>query len=126
EFAKSQSRPAVDGDEVEAATRQMLAPLERTGGESPYAIHADLEECMHTLVGIIRTQAELERALDEIGKLRERAAHAGVPGDRTYNPGWHLALDLRCMLTVSEAITRSALERKESRGGHTREDFPKA
>ena len=81
---------------------------------------------MHTLVGIIRTQDELERALDELGRLRERAAQTGVPGDRTYNPGWHLALDLRCMLTVSEAITRSALERKESRGGHTREDYPKS
>jgi succinate dehydrogenase / fumarate reductase flavoprotein subunit len=79
---------------------------------------------MHTLVGIIRTADELDRALVEIAALKERAAHISVEGNRYYNPGWHLALDLDPMLTVSECITRAALEREESRGGHTREDFP--
>src|SRR6202048_3670806 len=79
---------------------------------------------MHNLVGIIRTQAELEQALEEIGRLKERLARARVEGNRYFNPGWHMALDMQTMLTVSEAITRSALARKESRGGHTRSDFP--
>src|ERR1700738_5232162 len=79
---------------------------------------------MHNLVGIIRTQAELEQALEEIGRLKERLARARVEGNRYFNPGWHMALDMQTMLTVSEAITRSALLRTESRGGHTRSDFP--
>ncbi|MBA2447024.1 MAG: FAD-binding protein, partial [Chloroflexi bacterium] len=115
---------AVDDGEVEAAACAMLAPFEAEGGENPYAIHADLEACMHELVGIIRTESELLRALDEIGRLRERAKRVSVQGNRQYNPGWHLALDLPTMLTVAEAVTRSAIERRESRGGHTREDYP--
>jgi succinate dehydrogenase / fumarate reductase, flavoprotein subunit len=111
-------------EEVEAAAHAMLAPFERTGGESPYAIHADLEDCMHTLVGIIRTESELVQALDQIGQLRARLGRVAVQGNRQFNPGWHLALDLENMLTVAEAITRAALERKESRGGHTRDDYP--
>jgi len=102
----------------------MLAPFERQGGESPYAIHADLEEAMQTLVGMIRNEAELHRALDTIDRLRQRLGQVSVPGNRQYNPGWHLALDLHNMLTVAEAVTRSAIERRESRGGHAREDYP--
>jgi succinate dehydrogenase / fumarate reductase flavoprotein subunit len=125
ENARSITRsPQVNSDEVEAAAREMLAPFEEEGGESPYAIQSDLEDCMHTLVGIIRTERELNQALDQIAQLRERMGHVKVPGNRQFNPGWHLALDLRHMLTVAETITRSALERKESRGGHTRDDYP--
>jgi succinate dehydrogenase / fumarate reductase, flavoprotein subunit len=116
--------PVVDTGEVERAAAEMLAPFENPGGEDPYAIHADLEECMHNLVGIIRTESELQQALDEIGRFKERLSRVSVRGNRHYNPGWHLALDLHCMLTVAEAVTRSAIERRESRGGHTREDFP--
>jgi succinate dehydrogenase / fumarate reductase flavoprotein subunit len=123
--AQSQQRPGqVSPDEVEAAAHVMLSPFERTGGESPYALHAELEDCMQTLVGIIRAQPELEHALDKIGNLRERLGRMTVQGNRQFNPGWHLALDLEHMLTVAEAITRAAIERKESRGGHTREDYP--
>jgi succinate dehydrogenase / fumarate reductase flavoprotein subunit len=125
EYGRSRSEPSqVNPDEVEAAARAMLEPFERTGGESPYAVHSDLEDCMHVLVGIIRTEAELVQALDQIGQLRERLGRVTVPGNRQFNPGWHLTLDLENMLTVAEAITRSALERKESRGGHTRDDYP--
>jgi succinate dehydrogenase / fumarate reductase flavoprotein subunit len=104
----------------------MLAPFDRPGGENPYAIHAELEECMQSLVGIIRVEDELRRALGEIERFRERASRVGVAGNRQYNPGWHLALDLRSMLTIAEAVTRSAIERKESRGAHARDDHPSA
>jgi succinate dehydrogenase / fumarate reductase flavoprotein subunit len=123
--AQSQERPVqVNPDEVEAAARAMLSPFERTGGETPYALHSELEDCMHTLVGIIRTQSELEQALDKIADLKERLGRVTVQGNRQFNPGWHLALDLENMLTVAEAVTRAAIERKESRGGHTRDDYP--
>jgi succinate dehydrogenase / fumarate reductase flavoprotein subunit len=114
----------VDAGQVEAIERECLAPFERPAGESPYAIHQDLQECMQSLVGIVRTEAELKKALDEIAVLRDRARRVKVDGNRQYNPGWHLALDLRSMLTVSEAVARSALERRESRGAHTRDDYP--
>jgi succinate dehydrogenase / fumarate reductase flavoprotein subunit len=116
--------PAVDPDEVECIAREMLAPFERPEAENPYAIQADLEDCMHNLVGIIRTESELQQALDELATLKARAERTGVHGHRQFNPGWHLGLDLRAMLMVAEAVTRSAIERKESRGGHTRSDFP--
>jgi succinate dehydrogenase / fumarate reductase flavoprotein subunit len=103
----------------------MLAPFERREGANPFTVHADLTETMHELVGIIRTRAELEEAITRIGQLRARAQRVGVTGSRIYNPGWHLALDLLTMLSVSEAIAMSALMRQESRGGHTRDDFPK-
>jgi succinate dehydrogenase flavoprotein subunit len=126
EYAKRVARmPRVDSGQVDAAATGMLAPFDRREGENPYAVHADLTETMHELVGIIRTRAELEEALTRIGRLRERAHRVGVAGSRIYNPGWHLALDLFTLLTVSEAIARSALMREESRGGHTRDDFPK-
>jgi len=101
-----------------------LAPLERKGGESPYRLQQDLQTVMGDLVGIIRRRSELEDALVRLAELRDRVNRVSVTGGRRYNPGWHLALDLRNMLLVSECTARAALEREESRGGHTREDFP--
>jgi succinate dehydrogenase / fumarate reductase flavoprotein subunit len=118
------SRPVVDQSAIETFAREALRPFEGGGSENPYAIQADLQECMHALVGIIRTEDELKKALEELAVLRDRAGRAGVVGHRQYNPGWHLALDLRSMLAVSECIARAALERRESRGGHTRDDYP--
>jgi len=117
--------PTIDAGQVEALARECLEPFERAGQENPYAVHQDLQECMQGLVGIIRTEGELEKALEEIAGLGERARRVRVEGNRQYNPGWHLALDLRSLLTVSEAITRAALERRESRGAQTRDDYPK-
>src|SRR5688572_830999 len=108
---------------VEAA-RAALAPFEREGGENPYAVQSDLQQTMHDLVGIIRTAPEMERALERIAVLRQRVASLSVEGHRQYNPGWHLALDLPHLLAVSECVARAALAREESRGGHTRDDFP--
>jgi succinate dehydrogenase / fumarate reductase flavoprotein subunit len=118
------SRAAVGEEEVRAAAARALAPFEAEGGENPYAIQKDLQDVMQRLVGIIRRGDELERSLEEIGRLKERAQHLTVEGHRQYNPGWHLALDLKNMLVVSECIAKAALEREESRGGHTRDDFP--
>jgi succinate dehydrogenase / fumarate reductase flavoprotein subunit len=118
-------RPAVDPADVRAAAATALAPFEHeAGSENPYSIQQDLQQTMNDLVGIIRTAAELEASLKEIERLKERAQRLVVEGHRQYNPGWHLALDLRNMLIVSESIARAALEREESRGGHTRDDFP--
>jgi succinate dehydrogenase / fumarate reductase flavoprotein subunit len=100
----------------------MLTPFERKDGESPYAIHRDLQETMQNLVGIFRNKEDLIRALEELEKLKERAGRLSVEGSRLFNPGWHLARDLKAMLTVSEAVTRSALAREESRGAHSRID----
>jgi succinate dehydrogenase / fumarate reductase flavoprotein subunit len=116
----------VSDDALDDAARAALAPFEREGGENAYAVQHDLQETMHDLVGIIRTRAEMERALERIDELKKRVADLSVEGHRQYNPGWHLALDLPHMLLVSECIARSALERAESRGGHTRDDFPAA
>jgi succinate dehydrogenase / fumarate reductase, flavoprotein subunit len=118
-------RPQVDEGAVKAAQADALAPFEHEGGaENPYTIQQDLQEAMNDLVGIIRTGEELSRSLEEIDRLKERARHLVVEGHRQYNPGWHLALDLRNMLLVSESIAKAALAREESRGGHTRDDFP--
>ncbi|MGR6963338.1 fumarate reductase/succinate dehydrogenase flavoprotein subunit [Geodermatophilus sp. URMC 61] len=106
------------------AARAALAPFEREGGENPYAVQSELQQTMHDLVGIIRTAPEMERALERIAVLRERVAALSVEGHRQYNPGWHLALDLPHLLAVSECVARAALAREESRGGHTRDDFP--
>jgi succinate dehydrogenase / fumarate reductase flavoprotein subunit len=114
----------VDSGQVESIVTAALAPFERTGGENPYAIQSDLQETMQTLVGLIRTESELQEALRRIEKLKERAAKVRVEGHRQYNPGWHTALDLESLLTVAECCTMGALERKESRGGHTRDDHP--
>jgi succinate dehydrogenase / fumarate reductase flavoprotein subunit len=102
----------------------MLGHFERDGSENPYSIQRDLQDTMHELVGIIRTQYELETAYAKLQELKQRAQNTGVEGHRQYNPGWHLAMDLRSMLLCSEAITIAAIERKESRGAHTRDDFP--
>ncbi len=126
EYAKKfNGRSAVGEDQVAAIGQELLAPFNGKGGENPYSIHMDLQDCMQSLVGIIRTESELKKALVEIAKFKERLQRVTVEGNRQYNPGWHLALDLRTMLAVSEACTLSALERKESRGGHTRDDYPK-
>ncbi|MFL5796728.1 MAG: fumarate reductase/succinate dehydrogenase flavoprotein subunit [Actinomycetota bacterium] len=117
-------RPAVHQSEVDRITAAALAPFERDRGDNPYSVQRDLQECMHNLVGMIRTEVELKQALDEIAMLKERAARTAVEGNRQFNPGWHLALDLDALVTVSECITRAALERHESRGGHTRDDYP--
>ena len=102
-----------------------LAPFERGDrGENPYKVQADLQESMQALVGIVRTENEMREALMRIADFKERAARVGVSGHREYHAGWHTAIDLRNLLEISEAITRSALERKESRGGHFREDYP--
>nr|WP_184841210.1 fumarate reductase/succinate dehydrogenase flavoprotein subunit [Allocatelliglobosispora scoriae] len=119
------ARPAVKPAELDAAVEAALAPLQRDGGENPYALHHDLQEVMGDLVGIIRRKGELEESIAKLAELRERIQKVGAPGGRQYNPGWHLALDLRNMLVVSECTAKAALERSESRGGHTREDFPK-
>jgi succinate dehydrogenase / fumarate reductase flavoprotein subunit len=111
---------------VEAAVETALAPLARgDGGENPYTLHHDLQEIMGVLVGIIRREGELRDSITRLAELKERVKKVGVGGGRRYNPGWHLALDLRNMLVVSECTAKAALERTESRGGHTREDFPK-
>ena len=112
-----------DGGQVEEATREMLAFFERPEGESPYAVHRDLTETMQSLVGIFRNEQDLESGLAKIRELQDRAGRVRVEGSRLFNPGWHLARDLKAMLTVSEAVARSALLRKESRGAHSRTDF---
>src|SRR6185312_14135289 len=115
---------AVDDGEIARLSSEALEPFDRDGGENPYTIHQELQETMQSLVGIIRTEVELKQALTEIGELQERAGKVGIEGHRQYNPGWHLSIDMRSMLMVSEAVTKAALERKESRGGHTRNDYP--
>ncbi|GIF64645.1 succinate dehydrogenase flavoprotein subunit [Asanoa ishikariensis] len=129
EFAASyvdsmEKRPTVPAADVEAAVDTALAPLARETGENPYKLQQDLQAVMGDLVGIIRRKGELEDALTRLAELRVRVANVGATGGRRYNPGWHLALDLRNMLVVSECTAKAALEREESRGGHTREDFP--
>ncbi|WP_328632484.1 fumarate reductase/succinate dehydrogenase flavoprotein subunit [Streptomyces sp. NBC_00356] len=123
-------RPAVDDEQIDTAAAEALRPFSAEGQEegvtpeNPYTLHQELQQTMNDLVGIIRREAEMEQALRKLGDLRVRARRAGVEGHRQFNPGWHLALDLRNMLLVSECIARAALERTESRGGHTREDHP--
>ncbi len=125
QYAKSvKGTPGVDAGQAEAAARAVRVPFENAGNENPYTIHADLQECMQSLVGIIRNEGELRKALEEIAVLTQRLGRARVGGGREFNPAWHLALDLHSMLSVSEAVTLGALERKESRGGHTRDDYP--
>ena len=117
-------RPTLSDDDLEAAVTAALEPFERQGGENAFTIHKDLQQVMNDLVGIIRTEAELEAALVKLAELRERAGRITVVGGQAYNPGWHLAMDLQNMIIVSECIAGSALMRQESRGGHTREDYP--
>jgi succinate dehydrogenase / fumarate reductase flavoprotein subunit len=124
-FAQSNGKFSLDTAQVDAAARDALAPFEReNNGEGPYQVQDALQETMQDLVGIVRAQGEMERALESIGALKARASRVGVRGNREYNPGWHTALDLRNLLTISEAVARAAIERKESRGGHFRDDYP--
>jgi succinate dehydrogenase flavoprotein subunit len=124
EHAKKTTAPKIDSAQIETAAREMLAPFERASGEGPYEIHRELQDALQKLVGIFRNEGDLKEALSEIEKFRERAARVHVEGSRMFNPGWHLARDLQSMLTVAEAVTRSAIARKESRGAHSRIDFP--
>ncbi|MGZ4636378.1 fumarate reductase/succinate dehydrogenase flavoprotein subunit [Oryzihumus sp.] len=117
-------RPAVSEGDLDAAATVALAPFGNDGGENPYTLHQELQQSMNDLVGIIRREGEMREALERLAELRRRASLVGVEGHRQFNPGWHLALDLRNMLAVSECVARAALERTESRGGHTREDHP--
>ena len=125
QFAQKNGRVAIDQAEVTRAADAAVKPFERQSAqENPYAVQSALQETMQSLVGIVRTESEMQQALEALRTLTSRAAQASVTGHREYNPGWHTAIDLQNLLTVSEAITRSAIERKESRGGHFREDFP--
>src|SRR4051812_14820432 len=123
-YAASAPMPKINDAEVAAAERELLAPFERQGGESPYAVHRDLQDTMQSLVGIFRVEEDLKKALSELVKLNDRAAKVSVEGSRMFNPGWHLAFDLRNMLVVSEAVATAALARRESRGAHSRIDCP--
>jgi succinate dehydrogenase / fumarate reductase, flavoprotein subunit len=126
EYARSiGARLEATSDQCEEIARDAVGPFDRSEGENPYGIQKELQDTMQTLVGIIRTEEELLKALDRLGELKERATHAEAEGNRLYNPGWHLALDLKSLLTVSEVIALAALERKESRGAQTRDDYPK-
>jgi succinate dehydrogenase / fumarate reductase flavoprotein subunit len=124
EYAKANRAVNVDAGQIDLYARELLSPFESKGNENPYSVHADLQDCMQNLVGIIRTESELKKALDVIGRLKARAHNLKVEGNRQYNPGWHLALDLHSLLSFAEAATIAAIERKESRGGHTRDDYP--
>jgi succinate dehydrogenase flavoprotein subunit len=123
-FARENQHGGIDSDRIDATAREALVPFERSDGENPYAIQRDLQETMQGLVGIVRTESEMREALEKIGKFKTRAEKSAVTGNREYNPAWHTALDLKNLLMVSEAITRAALERKESRGAQFREDYP--
>jgi len=122
--AKLPARQVATAADVNDAIAEALKPFSTNGGENAYAVQAELQDVMFSLVGIIRNAGELTQALGEIEKFKARAAAVSVEGGRAYNPGWHVALDIHAMLTVSEACARAALERTESRGGHTREDYP--
>ncbi|MFV8129260.1 fumarate reductase/succinate dehydrogenase flavoprotein subunit [Streptomyces syringium] len=130
----SADRPAPGGSDIDLAEAEALRPFSAEGSppgtepgrppENPYTLHQELQQTMNDLVGIIRREAEMRQALEKLAQLRDRAGRAGVEGHRQFNPGWHLAIDLRNMLLVSECVARAALERRESRGGHTRDDYP--
>ncbi len=130
EYAAKKSKEVGQGqinqDEVEHEAAEALKYFGDGQGENPYAIHEELRSAMQSLVGIVRTDEDLRAALKKIDELRVRSLKAKVGGNIQYNPGWHLALDLKNMLDISEAVTKAALERTESRGGHTREDFPES
>jgi succinate dehydrogenase / fumarate reductase flavoprotein subunit len=128
-YAQAQKPGQIDDAEVEAAARETVLPFDRAvsgaiHAEGPYQVQYDLQDLMQSLVGIVRREDEMARALDGLVSLWERSGKVAVQGHREYNPGWHTAIDLKSLLTVSEAITRAAIERKESRGGHFRDDFP--
>jgi succinate dehydrogenase / fumarate reductase flavoprotein subunit len=124
QYAIENALGAINADEVASAQRQALAPFERDSGEGPYAVQHALQDMMQDLVGIVRQEKEMLQALEHIQEFKARAERVGVSGNREYNPGWHTAIDLNNLLNVSEMVTRAALERKESRGAHFRDDFP--
>ena len=124
QFAKENVHGTIDTAQIESETKRALAPFDREGGENPFVIQNDLQDMMQKLVGIVRLEDEMQEALVGLKTLNQRAANSSITGNVDFNPGWHTALDLRNLLTVSEAITRSAIERKESRGGQFREDYP--
>ena len=125
EYAKKMSSPStIDKAELDKAAKEMTAPFERKRGENPYQIHRELQEAMQQFAWIFRTEEDLETGIKKLEELKSRAAKVGVEGSRMYNPGWHLVRDLKSMLTVSEAVAKAALIRKESRGAHSRLDFP--
>jgi succinate dehydrogenase / fumarate reductase flavoprotein subunit len=124
EYVKSHGKNPVSEATIAAAAARIEAPFTRTGGENAYTLHQELQEVTQNLVGIIRTGAELEEAIKEIADLRKRSGNISVAGDRKFNPGFHLAFDLDNMLLVAESTAKSAIAREESRGGHTRDDFP--
>jgi succinate dehydrogenase / fumarate reductase flavoprotein subunit len=123
-FAKENSHGKIDNNKIDIYAHQALKPFESSRGENPYSVQRDLQEVMQQNVGIVRDEGEMRSALDHLKTFWQRAARVGVTGNRDFNPGWHTALDLKNLLTVSEAITRAALERKESRGAQFREDYP--
>jgi succinate dehydrogenase / fumarate reductase flavoprotein subunit len=124
-FARAHGAVTIDETQVATAERAALEPFDRAGSaDGPYQVQDTLQETMQDLVGIVRNQGEMERGLERVLALKGQASRVAVRGNREYNPGWHTALDLTHLLTVSEAVTRSALERKESRGGHFRDDYP--
>jgi succinate dehydrogenase / fumarate reductase, flavoprotein subunit len=116
--------PVPEEGEIAAAHAEALAPLQRAGGENPYTVHAEVQDTMSSLVGIIRTEPEIKTALAELETLGARAASVSAEGGSAYNPGWHLALDLRNIMLMAQCVAQAALERQESRGGHTRDDYP--
>jgi succinate dehydrogenase / fumarate reductase flavoprotein subunit len=124
EHANRSGPVEIDAQQVLEGTREVLEPFERPAGESPYQIHRELEDTMQNHVGIFRTEEDLQRGLRELELLNARTARVKVDGSRLFNPGWHLARDLKSMLTVSEAVALSAQARKESRGAHSRIDYP--
>jgi succinate dehydrogenase / fumarate reductase flavoprotein subunit len=122
--AKEVSAPRINPAQIDEAEAEALRPFKHQGGESPFAVHRDLQKTMQSLVGIFRVRGDVQKALAELEKYKERLANTSVEGSRMFNPGWHMAIDMKSMLTVSEAVARSALVREESRGAHSRIDFP--
>jgi succinate dehydrogenase / fumarate reductase flavoprotein subunit len=122
--AKAPAHGTMDPAQLEAAEREMLAPFERSSGPDPYSVHRKLQDMMQSLVGIFRTEGDLKKSLEALAQLRAEARTVRVDGSRAYNPGWHLARDLKNMLLISEAVARCALQRRESRGAHARIDHP--
>jgi succinate dehydrogenase / fumarate reductase, flavoprotein subunit len=123
-YAKVNTPPLLDEAEIETASREALAPFDRAEGPNPFLLHEDLKDKMQTFVGIIRTKDDLEKGIEHLERLEKDVARAKVDGNRHYNAAWHQTIDVRNMLIVSEAMARAALARKESRGGHARDDFP--
>ena len=123
-MSEAGGRPTATDAALAEAQAEALAPLQRTGGENPYTVHSEVQQTMSDLVGIIRRESEIKTAIAELDKLRERTAQVSAAGGAAYNPGWHLALDLRNIMLIADSVAQAALERQESRGGHTRDDFP--